>query len=107
NVAHNLSAMGARVSLVGVVGADPAAARLREELDAAGIASDGLVDDAGRPTVEKVRIVTERNLQVARVDYEQDGDVAGDVERRIVARITALGRGAKVLLVSDYLKGTI
>ena len=107
NVAHNLAALGARVSLVGVVGTDEAAARLRTALRAAHIADEGLVEDPGRPTVEKVRIVTDRNQQVARVDYEQDGDVHDAIEAGLRARIARLGADASVLLVSDYLKGTI
>ena len=107
NVAHNLAALGGRPSLVGVVGRDEAAARLRRELDAAGVADEGLVEDGSRPTVEKVRIVTERNQQVARVDYEDDRDADADVARRVSERAVALGANAKVLLVSDYLKGTI
>ena len=107
NVAHNLAALGGRPSLVGVVGRDDAAARLRRELAAAGVADEGLVEDASRPTVEKVRIVTERNQQVARVDYEDDRDAGADVARRVSERAVALGANAKVLLVSDYLKGTI
>jgi rfaE bifunctional protein kinase chain/domain len=107
NVAHNLAALGARVSLVGVVGTDEAATRLRAALRAAHIDDDGLVEDAGRPTVEKVRIVTDRNQQVARVDYEQDADVHDAIEAGLRARIARLGADASVLLVSDYLKGTI
>jgi D-beta-D-heptose 7-phosphate kinase/D-beta-D-heptose 1-phosphate adenosyltransferase len=107
NVAHNLSALGARVALVGLVGADAAAARLRGQLAAAGIDAGDLVEDARRPTVEKVRIVTDRNQQVARVDYESDADIEGETERRLVDRIVRAGRSAKVLLVSDYLKGVI
>src|SRR5438876_7441432 len=45
NVAHNLAALGARVSLVGVVGPDRAAAALRDRLAAAGISAEGLVED--------------------------------------------------------------
>ena len=107
NVAHNLAALGARPVLVGVVGSDPAGARLRRELTAAGIGADGIVEDRSRPTVEKVRIVTERNQQVARVDYEEDRDIEGDVAQRVLDRIAALGKGATVVIVSDYLKGTI
>ncbi len=107
NVAHNLVALGARVSLVGVVGTDEAATRLRAALRAAHIADEGLVEDPGRPTVEKVRIVTDRNQQVARVDYEQDADVHDAIEAGLRARIARLGADASVLLVSDYLKGTI
>jgi D-glycero-beta-D-manno-heptose-7-phosphate kinase len=107
NVAHNIVALGGQPSLVGIVGADATAARLREQLAAAGINADGLVEDPGRPTTEKVRVVTERNQQVARIDYERDTDAAGDIERAIVEQIARRGRGAKALLVSDYLKGAI
>jgi D-glycero-beta-D-manno-heptose-7-phosphate kinase len=107
NVAHNLAALGAEVSLVGVVGADAAAQRLADCLAAAQISSAGLVEDAGRPTVEKVRVVTDRNQQVARIDYENDTDVPPGIELKLVERIAALGGDAKALLVSDYLKGTI
>jgi D-beta-D-heptose 7-phosphate kinase/D-beta-D-heptose 1-phosphate adenosyltransferase len=107
NVARNLAALGGRVSLVGVVGTDAAAERLRGELVASGVGVEGLVEDARRRTTEKVRIVTERNQQVARVDYEDDDHVDGDTEGRIVERIARLGGDAKVLLVSDYLKGAV
>jgi D-beta-D-heptose 7-phosphate kinase/D-beta-D-heptose 1-phosphate adenosyltransferase len=79
----------------------------RQELSRAGTDTDGLVEDGSRPTTEKVRIVTERNQQVARVDYEQDGDVSGQLEQEIIERIRRLGNGAKALLVSDYLKGAV
>jgi rfaE bifunctional protein kinase chain/domain len=107
NVAHNIAALGGRPSLVGIVGADAAATRLRELLGTAGIGTDGLVEDAARPTTEKVRVVTERNQQVARIDYELDADVCGDVERAVVAQASRLAAGARALLVSDYLKGVV
>jgi len=107
NVAHNIVALGGQPALVGLVGTDAAAARLRGRLAAAGIGADGLVEDPDRPTTEKVRVVTERNQQVARIDYERDADAAGDVERAVVEQVKRLGRGAKALLVSDYLKGVI
>jgi len=107
NVAHNLAALGARVSLVGIVGDDGAAAAIRDQLAAARIDSGGLVVDRTRRTTEKARIVTERNQQVARIDYEEDADASGAVERAIVDRSASLARGAKAVVVSDYLKGAI
>jgi rfaE bifunctional protein kinase chain/domain len=107
NVAHNLSTLGARVSLVGIVGADAGAARLRAQLAASGIAADGLVQDATRPTVEKVRVVTTRNQQVVRIDYEADEDGSDRVQQQLVEAIERAGGDAGVLVVSDYLKGTI
>jgi D-glycero-beta-D-manno-heptose-7-phosphate kinase len=107
NVAHNIAALGGRASLVGLVGADASADRLRQALSAAGIDGDGLVVDRTRPTTEKVRIVTERHQQVARVDYEGDTDVTGETERAIVEAIGRTGRDARAMLVSDYLKGVV
>ncbi len=107
NVAHNIAALGGRASLIGIVGLDAAADSVRRQLLAASIAADGLVEDGTRPTTEKVRVVTERNQQVARIDYERDADAGGEVERAILAQVTRLGGGAKALLVSDYLKGAI
>jgi D-beta-D-heptose 7-phosphate kinase/D-beta-D-heptose 1-phosphate adenosyltransferase len=107
NVAHNLAALGGRPSLVGVVGKDDAAVRLRRELASAGVSDGGLVEDATRPTIEKVRVVTERNQQVARVDYEDDRDVEDRVAAELLRRIRDQAGTARALLVSDYLKGTI
>lgn len=107
NVAHNLAALGAKVTLIGVIGRDAAGARLKGELERAGIATGSLVEDDRRPTVEKVRIVTERSQQVARIDYEDDADVSHDVEQELIARVTRVGAESRALLVSDYLKGAI
>jgi D-beta-D-heptose 7-phosphate kinase/D-beta-D-heptose 1-phosphate adenosyltransferase len=107
NVAHNLAALGGRATLIGVVGADAAADMVREQLSAAGLAVDGLVTDPARRTIEKVRIVAGRNQQVARIDYEDDRDVTGDIEARIVERVQSAAAQADVLLVSDYLKGVV
>src|SRR5207247_2842038 len=107
NAAHNIVALGGRATLVCVIGADHAGVRLREQLAASGVGAEGLVQDPGRPTTEKVRVVTERNQQVARIDYERDADVAGAIERTIVERVEQLGATAKTLLVSDYLQGRV
>src|ERR1041385_6523709 len=74
NVAHNIHALGAQATLVGLVGDDDAAKRLRSELRAAGLDDAGLVIDASRPTTRKVRVVSERNQQVVRLDYEDDAE---------------------------------
>jgi len=107
NVAHNIAALGGRVEVIGLVGADEAAATLRADLDQLGISVSGLVSDTHRCTTRKLRIVTTRNQQVARVDYEDDQEVHGDVEAAIISRIEQLSASADAILVSDYLKGTV
>jgi D-beta-D-heptose 7-phosphate kinase/D-beta-D-heptose 1-phosphate adenosyltransferase len=105
NVAHNVRALGGRVELVGVVGTDEAGETLSAACREAGVTT-ALTADPARPTTTKVRIVTERNQQVARVDYELDTEIGGGVEDTVVAAIERL-QGADVVLVSDYLKGTV
>jgi rfaE bifunctional protein kinase chain/domain len=107
NVAHNAAALGARVEIVGVTGNDDAAATLRSGLERLGIGSSGLVGDATRRTTRKLRVVTTRNQQVARIDYEDDREVQGDVEAALVSRIEQLSSSADAVLLSDYLKGAI
>jgi len=107
NVAHNIAALGGRPMLVGVVGTDPAARALRDRVSAAGISDAGLVEIAGRPTTQKVRIVTERHQQVARIDYETDDELLDDGARTVIERIGGFRDGARAVLVSDYLKGAV
>ncbi len=106
NVAHNVTALGGRATLVALVGHDEAATTLAGACRDAGIAP-AFVGDAARPTTTKVRIVTERNQQVARVDYEMDAEITGDAEERVIAAIRQQASDASAIVVSDYLKGCI
>jgi D-beta-D-heptose 7-phosphate kinase/D-beta-D-heptose 1-phosphate adenosyltransferase len=99
--------MGARVEIVGVLGRDADGARLRSALDDAGISTAGLVEDAGRCTTRKLRVVTTRNQQVARIDYEHDRPLAGETPSRVIAAIRDALDRADVVLISDYQKGVV
>jgi rfaE bifunctional protein kinase chain/domain len=107
NVAHNVRALGGHAELVGVTGSDEEADRLVSQLKEAGIGSRGVVAHPSRRTTVKMRIVTSRNQQVARVDYETDADIAGDLERAVAAQATQLAGSSAAIVVSDYLKGAI
>ena len=107
NVAENARALGAAVTLVGVVGDDRDAGHLRGELAARGLDGDGLVVDAARRTTTKTRVVTTRNQQVARVDYESTDEVPEAVEEALAARVATAAAEAGAIVVSDYLKGAI
>jgi D-beta-D-heptose 7-phosphate kinase/D-beta-D-heptose 1-phosphate adenosyltransferase len=106
NVAHNITALGGHATLVAVTGQDEAAATLAHACRDANIAP-ALIGDPGRPTTTKVRIVTERNQQVARVDYEADSEISGSVEQRVVSFVQQHATGAAAIVVSDYLKGCV
>jgi D-beta-D-heptose 7-phosphate kinase/D-beta-D-heptose 1-phosphate adenosyltransferase len=107
NVAANIAALGGHVELAGLVGADGAAGRLTAELQAHGVGASGLVADTGRRTTTKMRVVTTRNQQVARVDYEHDGEAAGEVAGALLSRAADMASSARAIVVSDYLKGAV
>jgi D-glycero-beta-D-manno-heptose-7-phosphate kinase len=107
NVAHNAAALGGCVHLVGLVGNDNAGTTLRSDLSRLGVDASGLIADKDRCTTRKLRVVTVRNQQVARIDYEEDAEVHGDVEAAIISRIEQLAPSADAVLVSDYMKGVV
>jgi D-beta-D-heptose 7-phosphate kinase/D-beta-D-heptose 1-phosphate adenosyltransferase len=107
NVAHNITALGGHATLIGVIGQDENGRTLTRGCREAGIEAGCLAVASDRVTTTKVRIVTERNQQVARVDYESDTDITGDAERGIIASIRQNGANASAIVVSDYLKGCI
>jgi D-glycero-beta-D-manno-heptose-7-phosphate kinase len=107
NVANNAATLGARVQVVGMVGNDDAGALIRTELGKLGIDPSGVISDPERRTTRKLRVVTSRNQQVARIDYEDDRETQGAVEAAIVSRIDQMSSAADAIVVSDYLKGTV
>jgi rfaE bifunctional protein kinase chain/domain len=112
NVAASLAALGARVEAFGASGSDSEAARLRELLEAKGVATRGILPDAGRRTTLKTRIIA-RHQQVVRVDRETRAPLSHALEERLIAKIAGAmkaqrgGRGLDALVISDYDKGTV
>jgi len=106
NVAHNVTALGGTAALLAVTGQDDAAATLAQACRDAGIAAS-FVTEPSRPTTTKVRIVTERNQQVARIDYENDSEISAELEAQVVASVEQQAGRASAIIVSDYLKGCV
>ncbi len=106
NVANNVAALGGTATLVAVTGTDEGAATLTRACREAGIAP-ALVGDPTRLTTTKVRVVTDRNQQVARIDYEMDAEIKDEIEHRVIAEIQKYARQASAIVISDYLKGGV
>lgn len=106
NTALNLAALGARPILVGVVGADADGERLQARLGAAGIATDFIVQDAGRPTTCKTRIVA-RGQQIVRLDSEVRTALAPAIEDQLLGGLERALAGAEACVLSDYQKGVL
>jgi D-beta-D-heptose 7-phosphate kinase/D-beta-D-heptose 1-phosphate adenosyltransferase len=107
NVALNVRALGAAADLVGLIGRDEASSRVKELLQAADVPTNGLIADPARKTTTKVRIVTTRNQQVARVDYESEDPADAAIEDAVMAQVASRVADAGAIVVSDYLKGLV
>ncbi len=106
NVVRNLKALGAWVTLAGVIGCDAAGRRLtgllsREKVDAA-----ELVEVKGRLTSSKIRVMA-GHQQVVRVDRESREPINRATARRIVELAREGLSHFDGLILSDYSKGVL
>src|SRR6266404_3559627 len=108
NVLANLVALGARACVIGVVGNDAAADKLRASLPSDGGAQTGdlLIADNSRPTTIKTRIIA-HNQMVVRADRERRAPVDGETEEQIITAVRAELENAGALVISDYDKGVV
>ena len=106
NVAANVSALGAKATLIGVVGDDSFAELFRRSLSSFKIGSSHLVVDSNRSTTVKTRIVA-HSQQVVRIDREVTAEIGDRVIEEILEK--AKRQMAKVdgVIISDYGKGVI
>jgi D-beta-D-heptose 7-phosphate kinase / D-beta-D-heptose 1-phosphate adenosyltransferase len=109
SVATMLRALGARVSLVGVVGTDFDGARIRQSLTDLGIDHDGVLNDADRPSTVKERYIGRaahrHPQQLLRVDFETREPVQSGLEASLCDTVKHLVRKNDIILISDYDKG--
>lgn len=106
NVASNVRALLGEAALVGVVGQDDAARRVRDRLAALAIEDHLVATDATRPTTVKTRIIA-HNQQVVRADREAAEDIPDALEQELLLRIGEALPRCRVLVVSDYQKGVV
>ena len=106
NVAKNLTALGCRVKLVGIVGNDDKGRWLLEALRGSGVNTSGVITSKDRPTTVKTRVIA-RGQHVLRVDRESRSAMAADDERRILAAVKSLGQNVSAVICSDYGKGVL
>ena len=106
NVLANLVALGARGSVVGVVGKDAAGERLQTGLRELGTQDGCLIVDDSRPSTTKTRIIAHSQL-VVRADRESRSAVNGQVEEKIISCLKDAIAQADAFVVSDYDKGVV
>ncbi|MFH0772389.1 MAG: D-glycero-beta-D-manno-heptose-7-phosphate kinase [Candidatus Omnitrophota bacterium] len=106
NVANNISALGAKAHLVGVIGTDEYGRRLGDILKEKNVNLEGVVSDAERPTTLKTRVVA-RHQQVVRIDREKMSALSEAVNRRIVNYVREKIDEFDGIIIEDYGKGVI
>ena len=103
NVARNIVSLGARATLLSVVGADATADRLRRTLNEAGVNHHLSVDPSIRTTL-KLRVIGQHQ-QMLRIDFEEAPSLEALQNKH--AEYERLLAGIDVVVLSDYGKGAL
>jgi D-beta-D-heptose 7-phosphate kinase/D-beta-D-heptose 1-phosphate adenosyltransferase len=108
NVARNVAALGAQVSVYGVVGADRAGEAICGHLDDLEIDRAGVAICAKRPTTRKTQLMSiEHSQQVFRFDDEVTDEISAEQEHVLLSSIAEAITDADAIICSDYLKGVL
>jgi D-beta-D-heptose 7-phosphate kinase/D-beta-D-heptose 1-phosphate adenosyltransferase len=104
NVVQNLVALGANVTVSGVIGDDASGRQLVEILEEEGVKTNAIIKDNARPTTVKTRVLVGSH-QLVRVDREVTEAVSPELEDELIAALSAGIGNADIVLLSDYNKG--
>lgn len=103
NVARNIVALGAKASLLGLVGADEAGQSIRQLAEQDGVQTSLIVDPL-MPTTLKMRVLG-RQQQLLRVDFEASPSEAS-LQALYQAMVEQVSQ-ADIVVLSDYAKGAL
>ena len=106
NTVSNIMALGAKASLLGVIGKDPNGRLLKEILDGEGINTSLIMAVPGRPTTNKTRIIAQ-GQQVMRADQEEVAPLQPILAKQLLRKVESIIDEINGLAVSDYNKGVI
>jgi D-beta-D-heptose 7-phosphate kinase/D-beta-D-heptose 1-phosphate adenosyltransferase len=106
NVINNLIAMGANVNVVSVIGNDSNGEEMRRMLEEIGVAIDGLIEQPGRQSSKKSRVIA-ANQQILRYDKESKNPVSDDAVEQMLATLSSVVSSVDAIILSDYGKGVI
>lgn len=106
NVLNSIYAMGGKVYVAGVIGADNIGKRLIEELRQREIDTAGIIVEKDRPTTLKTRIVA-HGQQMVRFDKESRNPIPKKSIGKILDYIKSLQNKIGAIIISDYSKGVI
>lgn len=104
NVVHNLSKLGCKVSVAGVIGNDYHGELLQKKMQSLNVDTEGLLVKR-KSTTTKTRILG-GHQQMMRIDFEENEPVDIVAEEEIINYVrTQIDSGADAIIISDYGKG--
>lgn len=106
NVLSNLTGLGVKTFVVGIVGNDAEGATIRTLMMERGCDTTTLLTAEDRPTTVKTRFLAS-NQQLLRTDYEQTTPVVEGLEQKIITLCEKLISGVQAVILSDYGKGVL
>jgi len=104
NVARNVREFTPSVFVMGLIGEDTHAQKLRELLGQNGISLEGLQNDPSFQTIVKTRIIA-RHQQVVRVDRERSHPLSDEAQARFIEKVRELLPRVDAVIFEDYGKG--
>jgi D-beta-D-heptose 7-phosphate kinase / D-beta-D-heptose 1-phosphate adenosyltransferase len=108
NVAENLRYWRVAVTFIGIVGADETGRQLIDLLRTHGMDVRGVIEDPGRKSTRKTRLMSEEHgQQVFRLDEESVAEIDGAVEERVICSLETMNHSIEAILCSDYRKGAL
>lgn len=106
NVAINIRALGGRAIPFGAIGMDESGDRLCKELKSRGVPPGTLVQEQGRTTPRKLRIVAHQH-QLLRLDFEKPAPISPQTSAAIGRSFARRASKLSALVISDYRKGSV
>ena len=105
NVVTNLRSLGVETFVVGAIGKDENAVRVRSILNDQQVGCH-LIENDGIPTISKTRFVS-GNQQILRTDVEKIVRLTQEQEDELIRQVTSRINEFDVVILSDYKKGII
>jgi len=105
NVARQVTSLGAKASLAGVISDDAAGEALLRLCEASGVDTRAVIKLPDRHTTRKLRVLG-RSQQLLRLDWEDVSPCAPQTTTRMIAKLTE-GSRPDAIILSDYAKGVL
>ncbi|MEA3500604.1 MAG: D-glycero-beta-D-manno-heptose-7-phosphate kinase [Candidatus Marinimicrobia bacterium] len=106
NVCQNIISLGAKCSVIGMVGNDRAGETMNRLFNENKINADQIIVSDSRPTTTKTRIIAD-DQQIVRIDKEEKLQITNSEEDEILLNLKKVINEIDVIILQDYNKGLL